>query len=468
MPLPTPIGRQKEVLYLPPQGHIVVLGTAGSGKSTMAVWRAAHLANNCTDPAKRVLLVTFNRMLVRYLASGGQGLLPPSVDVRTYHAFALGYLRHATNKNHRVISKDYRAVYIQTAITHLRQQFGNQPILQRPIEMISTEFEWLAKVGIDSVQEYIKSERVGRTGTIVARKDRPLLFRAYEKYLELRQNAGYDCDWDDMATSVLREVERDNSNSYYQHIILDEGQDFSPVMLRSLSQAIPGNGSLMFFGDVAQQIYGTRISWRSAGLNSPQIWYFKENYRNSKQIARLGLAISQLPHFRGEADLVEPREPQADGPLPALVQCRDIDQEIEFAVLRAATMGRTQTVAILMRNRDYEERIDQRLKSKGIAPTRLHRDLSSWSSAPGVYYGTYHSAKGLEFDAVIMPLCSSDIIPSQERIIELGDQEDALAEEGRLIYVAVTRAKKTLIMTFAGTLTPLLPLDESLYQKVNL
>lgn len=468
MPLPTPIGRQKEVLYLPPQGHIVVLGTAGSGKSTMAIWRAAYLAKNHTDTSKKVLLVTFNRMLVRYLTSGGQGLLPPSVDVCTYHAFALGYLQYATNKNHRVISKDYRAAYIQAVINQLQQQLGNQPILQRPIGMISTEFEWLAKVGIDSVQEYVKSERVGRTGTIVARKDRRLLFQAYEKYLEFRKNAGYDSDWDDIAMCVLREVEQDNSDVYYQHIIIDEGQDFSPVMLRSLAQAIPDNGSLMFFGDVAQQIYGTRISWRSAGLNNPQIWYFKENYRNSKQIARLGLAISQMPYFRGDADLVEPREPQADGPLPAVVECRNIDQEIEFVVTRASTMGRTQTVAILMRNRDYEEQINQRLISKGVTPTRLHRDLLSWSSSPGVYYGTYHSAKGLEFDAIIMPFCSDNVVPSQERIIELGDQEDALAEEGRLIYVAVTRAKKTLIITYTGTLTPLLPQGENLYQKASL
>lgn len=468
MPLPTPVGRQKEVLYLPPQGHIVILGTAGSGKSTMAVWRAVYLANNHTGSSQRVLLVTFNRTLVLYLKSGGMGLLPPSVDVCTYHKFALGYLHHSTNKNHQVINKDARLVYIQTAVSLSQQQFGNQPIYNRPIEMISTEFEWLAKVGIGSEQEYIKSERVGRTGTIVARKDRPFLFRAYEKYLNLRSNAGFDCDWEDVATCVLREVARDRSNIYYQHIILDEGQDFSPVMLRSLAQALPNNGSLMFFGDVAQQIYGTRMSWRSAGLNNPQIWHFKENYRNSKQIARLGLAISQMPYFRGEADLVEPREPQADGPLPAVVECRSIDQEIEFVVLRAAQMGRTQVVAILMRNRDYEEHINQRLISNGITPSRLHRDLVSWSSSPGVYYGTYHSAKGLEFDTVIMPFCSDSVVPSPERIVELGDQDDALAEEGRLVYVAVTRAKKTLIITHTGNVTPLLPQGGNLYQKGRL
>ena len=42
MSLPKPIGRQKEVLYLPAQGHLAILGTAGSGKTTLAILRAAY------------------------------------------------------------------------------------------------------------------------------------------------------------------------------------------------------------------------------------------------------------------------------------------------------------------------------------------------------------------------------------------------------------------------------------------
>lgn len=69
MPLPPPKGRQREVLYLPGSRNIVVLGTAGSGKTTMAILRAAYLANALTDPGRRGLLVTFNRTLVTYLWS---------------------------------------------------------------------------------------------------------------------------------------------------------------------------------------------------------------------------------------------------------------------------------------------------------------------------------------------------------------------------------------------------------------
>lgn len=58
MALSQPRGKQLEVLDLKPEGHNVVLGTAGSGKTTLAIYRAIYLAT--LDDKERVLLVTFN------------------------------------------------------------------------------------------------------------------------------------------------------------------------------------------------------------------------------------------------------------------------------------------------------------------------------------------------------------------------------------------------------------------------
>ena len=67
MKLPAPEGRQREVLYLPAKGDVVVLGTAGSGKTTLAILRAAHLSDPKTGHSGRTLRVTFNKALVAYL-----------------------------------------------------------------------------------------------------------------------------------------------------------------------------------------------------------------------------------------------------------------------------------------------------------------------------------------------------------------------------------------------------------------
>ena len=76
---------------------------------------------------------------------------------------------------------------------------------------------------------------------------------------------GKPANWDDIAHVVEQILTEDQTIRYYRHVVIDEGQDFTPAMLRSLALAIPSDGSLTFFGDMAQQIYGNRISWRMAG-----------------------------------------------------------------------------------------------------------------------------------------------------------------------------------------------------------
>lgn len=108
----TPKGKQKEVLALPSTGHTVVLGTAGSGKTTIALLRAYHLA---TLPGnKKVLLVTFNGALVEYI-KGISDVIPRNLTVENYHKFARGYL-HSRGKmppRNGILNSDSKAYYIE-------------------------------------------------------------------------------------------------------------------------------------------------------------------------------------------------------------------------------------------------------------------------------------------------------------------------------------------------------------------
>jgi superfamily I DNA/RNA helicase len=92
--------------------------------------------------------------------------------------------------------------------------------------------------------------------------------------------------------------------------------------------------------------------------------------------------------------------------------------------------------------------------------------MLGWSAHPGVFTGTYHAAEGLEFDTVILPFCNASALPDSSRATALGSSEDAMSEEGRLLYVAVTRAKTNLILTYSDELTLLLPRDAHLYERV--
>jgi superfamily I DNA/RNA helicase len=359
---------------------------------------------------------------------------------------------------------DERKRYIQQAVQDVAAKYQKHPLFNRPIELFSEEIRWIAQHGITSLEAYQEVERILRSGARFDRKLRTAVFDIHERYRAIRTIAGKLYDLDDLANAVREELEKDPPPpGRYRHVVIDQGPDFSPEMIRSLVSAIPPNGSLTFFGDVVQQIYGHRMSWRSAGLNITKIWEFKENYRNSKQIARLGLAISKMPCFKDVPDIVEPVAPTADGPRPTLVECSSRNAQIDLVVKQAVEASKTQSVAILFRDRDYESVIKRRLPRTAI---RLHRDMTTWQAGPGILYGTYHSAKGLEFDSVIMPFVSTEFIPSQESIETFGEDE-ATIQDGRLIYVAVTRAKTRLIVTYTGKVTILLPTDTTLYERVS-
>lgn len=449
---------------MPVAGHTAVLGTAGSGKTTLALYRAAYLSERSMPHSGKTLLLTFNTMLVTYL----QYLKPielRNIQVENYHTFARGYL-NARGKmgGYNCICKPMeRKVFISQAVKAVESGNGPSQFFKRPLEFFEDEIQWIFSHGITSSDEYVEVERVGRFGTNLSRGLRPIMYEILEKYVEIRTSHGKMYDWDDIAIYVRKEFEEDTSPRHYKHIIVDEGQDFSPEMIRSLVVAIPKDGSLSFFGDVAQQIYGQRMSWRSAGLNIPQQWFFKENYRNTKQIAQLGLAISRMPFFHDIPDLVEPTSPRADGALPTLVKCRGRKDQMKIALRAARSAAKTLSVAILVKDRAQEKDFSTAL---GEEATRLHRDLQVWNDGPGIYHGTYHAAKGLEFDMVIVPFLDADNLPDQDYIASHGE-EDTLTHDGRLLYVAVTRAKTNLILLYSGELTTLLPRDESLYQRVE-
>ncbi|AOK91783.1 3'-5' exonuclease [Paenibacillus polymyxa] len=472
MTLPNPIGKQVEVLALPEHGHFVVLGTAGSGKTTLAIYRAAYLAKTHCAANERTLLVTFNKALVTFLKSISSDLLK-NVDVLNYHRFARGYLAFRNKMGRNDIVPPYSQRYftkteiISEAYREIQNENKGVSTLERPVEVFIEEINWIQKHGITSLEEYQEVERTGRAGTRISRSTRIYFYMVYDRYLRIRDNKGYLYDMEDLAFYVREELKNDSSQRMYKHIIIDEGQDFSPTMLQSLALAIPKGGSLTYFGDVAQQIYGSRISWRSAGFFNPSIWEFSQNYRNTKEIAALGLAISKMPYFKDDTDLIEPQFPRASGPLPAMIKFNNEEEEINYYLETVKGLSTNQMVAILVRDRETLNYVRNKLGEKMIHSQKLSGDMNTWISRPGVWVGTYHSAKGLEFDTVLMPFCTSDRLPPEERIVSLGSEEEAFSEEIKLLYVGVTRARRGLIITYADERTKLLPTDAALYQEEN-
>jgi DNA helicase IV len=137
MSLPRAIGRQKEVLYLPPQGHLAVLGTAGSGKTTLALLRSAYLASPTTEHFGKTLLVTFNKTLVYYLKRHQNDQLA-DVVIENYHKFARGYLasRRKLSQN-SIVDSDRREELVKQAVETVSRKHGQNWLLNNRLQVFS-------------------------------------------------------------------------------------------------------------------------------------------------------------------------------------------------------------------------------------------------------------------------------------------------------------------------------------------
>ena len=123
-----PRGKQEEVMALPAKGHIVVLGTAGSGKTTVALLRAHHLAN--IPNGGNVLLVTFNGALVKYMRELSNNQTQKLV-VENYHTFARGYLnsRGKMPSRNGIAEPNEKEFYIAQALDFLKRNIQQNRLL---------------------------------------------------------------------------------------------------------------------------------------------------------------------------------------------------------------------------------------------------------------------------------------------------------------------------------------------------
>ena len=459
-------GKQEEVLALQAKGHVVVLGTAGSGKTTIALYRAIHLSK--IPNSGKILLVTFNNALVKYMQHLCDQISNKLV-VENYHKFARGYLnsRGKMPRNCILNDKDEKYFLIEKAVNELRDKFPEESTFKRPKQFFVDEIVFIQRFGYLNYEDYQSSERIGRSGANIKRENRKWVYQVYERYLKLREEQGKKYDWDDIAFYVYNELKNDKSDRRYNHIIIDEGQDFSPMMIRSLAEAVNKNGSLTFFGDVSQQIYGSRLSWRDSGIDVNKIWRFDINYRNPVTVAKFAKSVTENKYWSHDKDMVDMQMQVAEGPKPSLLCFSSINAERQWIVKQAVEIGKLSSVAIICRNRAEIDTLLGIFRANRYNPIEINKNTPGYADEKKVYLTTYHAAKGLEFENVIIPYLSAEKFPDPELINNSISPENVYSDELKLLYVAATRSKFGLYMTYSGNLSPLFPEDTSVYDFVN-
>ncbi len=337
-------GKQQEVLYLPQSGHGVVCGVAGSGKSVCAVMRAKYIQKLTKG---RVLLLTYNNSLINYMKDINNDL--DKIDVTTYHKFATRCMRNiGILGNDEILSNSWqKKELIENAINNVKKLYLNISVLNRNVDFFVEEIKWMQGFGILDEDEYEDVERSGRRGARLLKSDRKYVFQVYKEYVKLRTRVGKKYDWDDCAFYLNRYLKHDIINTKYECIIIDEGQDFTPMMIQSLVNYMKDTGSILYFGDQAQQIYGKgRMSWKQLGLKIRKVYTLDENHRNTKQIEKLANSIRSTLDLEIDDGLLSMNSSK-EGEKPIIASFKNRNTEDAYIIHKVKTYSKKGSTCIV-------------------------------------------------------------------------------------------------------------------------
>ena len=459
---------QQRYVDQPPHGITVLKGVAGSGKTTVGVYRAIKLAGE----GRRVAFLTFNRTLARVTRTLIESLIGPLPDellVTNIDRWIVDFLG-SRDISISPLEEREAMVLLQEALTEVRQT-GREAVLEQPVDFFRDEIARVIKGGgIRTVEQYLRVERHGRRSAL-GPDQRRAVWRVYEAY-QRRLAQEEACDWRDPALAAYDElVERPLENPF-DDVIIDEGQDLTPVQLRIAQRLVKGAGvpsagrTMLLLGDAAQTIYSRGFAWRQAGIPAQgRTHTLRKNHRNTRQIAEAADAL--LSHntilVKG-VDFVKPEWTERNGPWPILIECDVVDREVRAVRERLLDLVgdqrfRVSDFAVLCPTNELCERVRDDLLVAGL-PCALHRDEEFDVLEEQVKILTIHSAKGLEFPVVFLVGLREGVLPRRPPLrLEQEERTLEIERQRTLLYVGMTRAAEALYLVTTASARSLF-LDE--------
>lgn len=444
---------QRQIVERDYSGPARVAGSAGTGKTIVALHRAVHLARKHEDA--RVLLATFSETLAEALRAKLRRLVrsEPRIAERleVLAIDAIGTRLHDAQFRTEggtaklVMRQDLVALIEAASATVSGHKFTLRFLLTEWNDMVDA---WQ----LTSWEAYRDVARLGRK-TRLSEEQRKLLWSIFEKVWaglaqrSLLTQAGVFA----RITTALAE-----GPSPFDFAIVDEAQDLSVAHIRFLAALGRHRSDALFFaGDVGQRIFQQPFSWKSLGVDvRGRARTLRVNYRTSHQIRMHSdkLLDAELHDADGNIERHEGTISAFNGPAPEVrllaseaEECRAVAAWLQERVAQ----GRyPQELAVFVRSERELARAKAAVTDAGLPFLVLDEHLEDAGECVSV--STMHLAKGLEFRAVAVIACDAEVIPSQERVEALGDVADltdVLATERQLLYVACTRARDDLLVT---------------------
>lgn len=441
---------QRQVVERDYSGPVRVAGSAGTGKTVVALHRVARILRN--EPEARVLLTTFSDPLAESLQrklgilAGDQRDLTDRVTVASFRRIAEELYALTTGRKAHVADRDAVRKLIELAAADVGVTGFSPRFLLSEWENVVDAWH------IESADAYADVPRMGRKNRL-GQKQRETLWQVFSSVREgLRQRALFT------PAALFQHVSAAYSareEKPFSHIVVDEAQDLGVAELRFLAAIAPAKPEALFFaGDIGQRIFQQPFSWLGLGIDvRGRSFTLKVNYRTSQQIRQV--ADRLLPRTIRDVDGLEDDRRGTvsvfDGIEPEVVIADNEAAEREAAAIfiRSALDDgiAPREIAIFVRSPEQLPRARSIAEAAGLpfrtATTRRQDEESG-------LVGIMHLAKGLEFRAVAVVACDEGVLPLASRVADVADEfelDEVIATERQLLYVAATRARDRLFIS---------------------
>ena len=441
---------QRQLVERDYAGPARVSGSAGTGKTIVALHRAVHLAR--TNPNGRVLLTTFSDTLANALYTKmkrlltGEPRLAERIDVHSLPA--IGLRLYKTHCGPVALAS---GELIRELLAEASKAVGGHKF---SLHFLLTEWEQVVDAWqLETWDAYRDVARLGRK-TRLPEAQRAVLWSIFERVrggLQKRNAITPAGMFTALAGSLVT-----SKNLPFDFAVVDEAQDIGVAHLRfiaALGSERPN--SLFFAGDLGQRIFQQPFSWKSLGVDiRGRSRTLRVNYRTSHQIRAqadrlLGPEVSDVDgNTENRGDTVS----VFNGPPPTIQELKSEAEECgAVAQWLREQSGRgilPHEFGVFVRSEAQLDRAKSAVEEAGLAFRILDDHVETQTGHVSI--ATMHLAKGLEFRAVVVMACDDEVIPLMERIEAVGDDSDLrdiYDTERQLLYVACTRARDQLLIT---------------------
>lgn len=434
-------------------GPARVSGSAGTGKTIVALHRAVFLARN--NPEARVLLATFSDILANALRTklrrliSNQPRLGERLEVHAMNAIGERLYEVHCGRPQQASPEVIRQLLEAAAKKANGQKFSSH--------FLFTEWEEVVDAWqLDSWEAYRDVRRLGRK-TRLPEAQRAILWSIFESVRAELASRG-QITRAGLFTQLASQLEG-RKHPPFEFAVIDEAQDISVAQLRFLAALGAGRPNGLFFaGDLGQRIFQQPFSWKAMGVDiRGRSRTLHINYRTSHQIRSqadrlLGPEVSDVD---GNTEDRRGTVSVFNGPPPTVQVLNGVQAESDHVATWLSERSQEgimpHEIGVFVRSDDELDRARQAVAKAGLPYKVLDEHVETTHGHVSI--STMHLAKGLEFRAVVVMACDDEIIPLMSRIEAVADDsdlEEVYNTERHLLYVACTRARDHLLVTCGG------------------